>query len=146
MAGGMDLHKNPHIEEWATKRENLEKTFRFNRRTLSLFLVFGVALPVVIYRGSIAEFVSLHSATGPPITLPLPILSDCLAQSLLQTPHCIFWNRGTEDMLLDNQLQAVPGSAFAFGRCTPASNVCCSICFIPTRLKQVPRGKAEGRP
>ncbi len=58
MAGGMDVHKNRYVEEWAAARENLEKTFRFNRRTLTLATIFGIVVPYVTYRGIVAEFVS----------------------------------------------------------------------------------------
>jgi hypothetical protein len=47
-------------------RENLEKTFRFNRRTLTLATIFGIVVPYVTYRGIVAEFVSFVRS------LPLP--------------------------------------------------------------------------
>ena len=58
MAGGLDVHKNKFIEEWGARRENLEKTFRFNRKTLTIALIAGVALPYLIYQGTVDEFVS----------------------------------------------------------------------------------------
>ena len=57
MAGGMDVHTNKHVEAWGHMRENLEKTFRFNRKTLPLALVFGVATPLALYALTVAEFV-----------------------------------------------------------------------------------------
>jgi hypothetical protein len=61
MAGGMDVHKNVHIENWGTARENLEKTFRFTRRNITLALIFGVAAPFLTYQGVSGEFVSVLS-------------------------------------------------------------------------------------
>ena len=62
MAGGMGATKNKYVEDWGTMRENLEKTFRFNRKTLSLGILFGVVVPVLIYRGSVSEFVSFETS------------------------------------------------------------------------------------
>lgn len=70
MAGGMEVHKNRYVEDWGTARENLEKTFRFNRRTLPLAIIFGIAVPYVTYRGIVADFVSLVSSLPP--SLPKP--------------------------------------------------------------------------
>ena len=58
MAGGMDVKKNHFIEDYGARRENLEKVFRFNGRTLTMSLAFGVAIPVLVYMASVAEFVS----------------------------------------------------------------------------------------
>lgn len=58
MAGGMSVTKNKYVEDWGTMRENLEKRFKFNRKTLPLAIIFGVTLPILIYRGSVGEFVS----------------------------------------------------------------------------------------
>lgn len=56
MAGGMAVNKNKFIEDWGTHRENLEKYFRLNRRTLGIILTFGVFVPVLTYKGVVAEF------------------------------------------------------------------------------------------
>ncbi|KAH9531502.1 hypothetical protein CY35_19G041600 [Sphagnum magellanicum] len=66
MAGGMDVHKNRYVEEWAAARENLEKTFRFNRRTLTLATIFGIVVPYVTYRGIVAEFHKQDQLAGRP--------------------------------------------------------------------------------
>ncbi|CAI7747672.1 unnamed protein product [Closterium sp. NIES-53] len=66
MAGGLDVHKNKYIEDWGTRRENLEKIFRFNRRTLSIAALAIVVLPVVVYRGTIAEFRKQEELEGRP--------------------------------------------------------------------------------
>ncbi|KAJ7545361.1 hypothetical protein O6H91_09G116800 [Diphasiastrum complanatum] len=56
MAGGMEVKKNVHVEEWGAYRENLEKAFRFNRRTIGYGLCFGIAVPLILYKGILAEF------------------------------------------------------------------------------------------
>ncbi|CAK9219389.1 unnamed protein product [Sphagnum troendelagicum] len=66
MAGGMEVHKNRYVEDWGTARENLEKTFRFNRRTLTLAIIFGIAVPYVTYRGIVAEFNKQDELAGRP--------------------------------------------------------------------------------
>lgn len=58
MAGGMEVHGNKFVEEWGSARENLEKTFRFTRRNITLALVFGIAVPYITYQGVVGEFVS----------------------------------------------------------------------------------------
>ena len=63
MAGGMECQKNKAIEEWGAKREVLEKSFRFNRRTLPLALMFGLALPFLVYNGAVSEFVSSFTSS-----------------------------------------------------------------------------------
>ncbi|KAK8928520.1 hypothetical protein KSP39_PZI017179 [Platanthera zijinensis] len=61
MAGGMGVNKNKHIEDWNHARENLEYTFRWSRRNLALVGIFGIAVPILIYKGIVNEFVkSLH--------------------------------------------------------------------------------------
>ncbi|KAG0615048.1 hypothetical protein M758_5G010400 [Ceratodon purpureus] len=66
MAGGMDLHKNVHIENWGAARENLEKTFRFTRRNITLALIFGIAVPFVTYQGVTGEFHKQDAQAGHP--------------------------------------------------------------------------------
>eukprot|EP00898_Chlorokybus_atmophyticus_P006620 jgi/Chlat1/695/Chrsp104S01161 len=56
MAGGLETHKSKAIEEFASAFENVEYTFRFNRRTLAVFGLCGVLLPLIIYKGHVAEF------------------------------------------------------------------------------------------
>lgn len=65
MGGGMETNKNRWIEDWATSRENLEHHFRWTRRNLALVGIFGVAVPVLVYKGIIKEFVRFSSF--PPI-------------------------------------------------------------------------------
>lgn len=58
----MEAHKNKFIEEWGAARENLEYNFRWTRRNLVLAGIFGVAVPILVYRGIVKEFVILsHS-------------------------------------------------------------------------------------
>lgn len=58
MGGGMEYNKNKWIEEWGAARENLELNFRWSRRNLALVGIFGIAIPVLIYKGIVKEFVS----------------------------------------------------------------------------------------
>jgi hypothetical protein len=57
MGGGMEVNKNKWIEEWNAGRENLEFNFRWTRRNLAIVGLFGVALPFLIYKGVVREFV-----------------------------------------------------------------------------------------
>lgn len=57
MGGGMEAHKNKFIEDWSTARENLEYNFRWTRRNLALVGIFGIAVPILIYKGIVREFV-----------------------------------------------------------------------------------------
>lgn len=61
MAGGMEANKNRFIEEWGAARENLEYNFRWTRRNLALVGIFGIAIPVFIYKGIVKEFVISYS-------------------------------------------------------------------------------------
>lgn len=58
MAGGMEVHKNAYVEAWGYQMENLEKTFRFTRRNIAICLIFGVAVPLITYKGITGEMVS----------------------------------------------------------------------------------------
>lgn len=57
MGGGMEAHKNRFIEDWGTARENLEHNFRWTRRNFALVGIFGIALPLLVYKGIVREFV-----------------------------------------------------------------------------------------
>lgn len=57
MGGGMEANKNKFIEEWSSARENLEHNFRWSRRNLALVGLFGLALPILVYKGIVREFV-----------------------------------------------------------------------------------------
>uniref|UniRef100_M1B2I5 Oligopeptide transporter OPT family n=1 Tax=Solanum tuberosum TaxID=4113 RepID=M1B2I5_SOLTU len=56
MGGGMEYNKNKWIEEWGAARENLELNFRWSRRNLALVGIFGIAIPVLVYKGIVKEF------------------------------------------------------------------------------------------
>lgn len=58
MGGGMEYNKNKWIEEWGAARENLELNFRWTRRNLAIVGIFGIAIPVLVYKGIVKEFVS----------------------------------------------------------------------------------------
>lgn len=47
---GMGVKKNPHIEAWASYRENCEHYIKWNARMLLKMGVFGVVVPVLLYR------------------------------------------------------------------------------------------------
>ncbi|KAJ6331757.1 hypothetical protein OIU76_010190, partial [Salix suchowensis] len=51
MAGGMEANKNKFIEDWGSARETLEQNFRWTRRNFALIGLFGIALPVLVYKG-----------------------------------------------------------------------------------------------
>ena len=57
MGGGMEVNKNRWIEAWNAGRENLEFNFRWTRRYLAIVGIFGVAVPILIYKGIVNEFV-----------------------------------------------------------------------------------------
>ncbi|KAI7729587.1 hypothetical protein M8C21_022005 [Ambrosia artemisiifolia] len=56
MGGGMEANKNKFIEDWGTVRENLEHNFRWTRRNLAIVGLFGVAIPYLVYKGTVREF------------------------------------------------------------------------------------------
>ncbi|WRX26523.1 hypothetical protein QQP08_019010, partial [Theobroma cacao] len=57
MGGGMEANKNRFIEDWSSARENLEHNFRWTRRNFALVGLFGIAIPVLVYKGIVREFV-----------------------------------------------------------------------------------------
>ena len=66
--GATDVKQNVFIEAHGTAREVVEKSFRFTPRTLGIIGIFGVAVPMLIYKGCVAEFVSAHQH---------PLISRC---------------------------------------------------------------------
>lgn len=65
MGGGMEVNKNRWIEEWNAGRENLELNFRFTRRSLAVIGLFGLAVPILVYKGIVREFVSPRPSLRP---------------------------------------------------------------------------------
>lgn len=61
MGGGMEANKNKFVEDWGTVRENLEHNFRWTRRNLAIVGIFGVAIPYLVYKGIVREFVSIFN-------------------------------------------------------------------------------------
>lgn len=53
----MEVNKNKYIEDWNSARENLEHNFRWTRRNFAIVGIFGIAVPVLIYKGIVREFV-----------------------------------------------------------------------------------------
>ncbi|KAM7480969.1 hypothetical protein LguiB_005552 [Lonicera macranthoides] len=64
MGGGMEANKNKWIEDWGAARENLEHNFRWTRRNFALVGIFGIVLPVLVYRGIVKEFLFYHNGIG----------------------------------------------------------------------------------
>ncbi|KAK1269583.1 hypothetical protein QJS04_geneDACA013994 [Acorus gramineus] len=63
----MEVGKNRFIEDWSTVRENLEFGFRWNRRSLFVVGLFGVAAPVFLYKAIVKEFHMQDEAAGRPL-------------------------------------------------------------------------------
>ncbi|WZY90160.1 hypothetical protein YC2023_046895 [Brassica napus] len=59
MGGGMETNKNKFIEDWGSARENLEHNFRWTRRNFALIGIFGIALPIIVYKGIVKDFCNL---------------------------------------------------------------------------------------
>ncbi|KAF6141756.1 hypothetical protein GIB67_027934 [Kingdonia uniflora] len=57
MGGGMEVNKNKFIEDWGSVRENLEHNFRWTRRNFAIIGIFGIAVPYLVYKGIVKEFV-----------------------------------------------------------------------------------------
>ncbi|GJV32806.1 hypothetical protein Tco_1393206 [Tanacetum coccineum] len=66
MGGGMEANKNKFIEDWGAARENLEHNFRWTRRNLALVGIFAVAVPYLVYKGtvSICKMKTITDPTG----------------------------------------------------------------------------------
>ncbi|CAO1945883.1 unnamed protein product, partial [Urochloa humidicola] len=67
MGGGMEVHKNRWIEEWNAGRENLEFNFRWARRSLAVVGLFGIAVPILVYKGIVREFHMQDEDAGRPL-------------------------------------------------------------------------------
>ncbi|KAG1367759.1 uncharacterized protein [Elaeis guineensis] len=67
MGGGMEVNKNRWIEAWNAGRENLEFNFRWTRRNLAIVGIFGVAVPILIYKGIVNEFHMQDEDAGRPL-------------------------------------------------------------------------------
>ena len=63
-----DVKPNKFVEANAFAREVVENTFRFSLKNLGKFAIFGIAVPVLIYKGCVQEFVS----APPPIRISRP--------------------------------------------------------------------------
>ncbi|BBG92673.1 hypothetical protein Prudu_000483, partial [Prunus dulcis] len=65
MGGGMEANKNKFIEEWGSARENLEHNFRWTRRNFALVGIFGIAIPILVYKGIVRDFFGLSEFRDP---------------------------------------------------------------------------------
>ncbi|GMQ06773.1 hypothetical protein CsSME_00051224 [Camellia sinensis var. sinensis] len=66
MGGGMETNKNRFIEEWGSARENLELNFRWTRRNFALVGLFGIAIPILVYKGIVRDFHMQDDDAGRP--------------------------------------------------------------------------------
>ncbi|WOL14672.1 hypothetical protein Cni_G23453 [Canna indica] len=66
MGGGMEVNKNRFIEDWSSARENLELNFRWTRRNLAIVGLFGIAVPILVYKGIVREFHMQDEDAGRP--------------------------------------------------------------------------------
>ncbi|XWS73084.1 hypothetical protein CRYUN_Cryun02cG0095400 [Craigia yunnanensis] len=66
MGGGMESNKNRFIEDWSSARENLEHNFRWTRRNFALVGIFGIAIPILVYKGIVREFHMQDEDAGRP--------------------------------------------------------------------------------
>ncbi|KDP41790.1 hypothetical protein JCGZ_26808 [Jatropha curcas] len=83
MGGGMETNKNKFIEDWGAARENLEHNFRWTRRNFALIGLFGIALPIFVYRGIVKEFVNSSFSVSLPSHLHTLPYRFCLIFSVL---------------------------------------------------------------
>lgn len=54
--GDMPRRADPYIEDWSTMREEVEHQFKFDNKTVASLLLWVVAVPVLMYKGIVAEF------------------------------------------------------------------------------------------
>lgn len=73
MVRDMGVRKNIHIEDWASRRENLEHVFKYTKGNWARLAVFGIAVPILFYKGICSEFVSFC-----PRQKRLDVLSSCI--------------------------------------------------------------------
>lgn len=48
-AGNLPVKPNKYIEDWATRRELIEQEFKWDAKTVSTVLAFGLVVPYTIY-------------------------------------------------------------------------------------------------
>ncbi|PIA43920.1 hypothetical protein AQUCO_01800163v1 [Aquilegia coerulea] len=66
MGGGMEAKKNKFVEDWGAARENLEHNFRWTRRNFALIGIFGIAVPILVYKGIVRDFHMQDEDAGRP--------------------------------------------------------------------------------
>ena len=62
----MDTNKNRFIEDLSSARENLEYNFHWTRRNFALVGIFGIAIPILVYKGIVREFHMQDEDVGRP--------------------------------------------------------------------------------
>ena len=50
-AGDLPVKPNQHIEDWGTRRENIENEFVWDAKTLLNIAIFAGAVPYLVYVG-----------------------------------------------------------------------------------------------
>ncbi len=64
--GNLPVKSNKYIEDFGTRRETIEKEFAWDSATIQRLLVWGLAVPVGIYKMMVFEFDSADSFGGKP--------------------------------------------------------------------------------
>ena len=90
-----DVKPNKFVEANGYAREVVENTFRFSLKNLGKFAIFGIAVPVLIYKGCVQEFVS-----APP---PIP---DIATRSADRRRHRALGTLGGDPRGVDARLLA----------------------------------------
>jgi hypothetical protein len=62
--GNLPVKPNPYVEDWATHRENVELTFKFDGKTIAILGAAAVTVPYVIYQMCCSEFQSMQAMDG----------------------------------------------------------------------------------
>ncbi|KAK2080527.1 hypothetical protein QBZ16_000380 [Prototheca wickerhamii] len=65
-AGNLPVKPNKYIEDWATRRELIEQEFKWDAKTVSTVLAFGLVVPYTIYSVIVAEFEHVDDKAGRP--------------------------------------------------------------------------------
>ncbi len=64
--GNLPVKTNKYIEDFGARRETIEKEFAWDSATIRRLLVWGLAVPVGIYKMTVFEFDSADSFGGKP--------------------------------------------------------------------------------
>lgn len=55
--GSHDLHahKNKYVEEWLSRREDIDNEFVMDNKTTSMVLLFVLGIPIAMYNGLVSQ-------------------------------------------------------------------------------------------